>query len=697
MQEASNPGARLERSKVAAAIAFSAAAAIILITGGIDFAFSLEAPARTDLGGHIVALRHLLNVSLPAGRLVDWSNHWFGGYPSFHFYFPLPAIAIAAIAQIAPLEVAAKTVAVLTPLLLLLSMARLTRSLGFGAVHVIVVQLGCVVFLTDTANLMYGGNVLSNVLGEYSYGMGLGFGILYLSFVADHVRHGSGSLLAMTAALAATALCHSIPTIMAVTASSVALFRPGARARVLISWTLGFTLTAFWGFPFLIRSSYMGHSIWPYAPGLGQVFSPALLLLLPWTLYAMQRDRTVAATGNGLIPAVGVSGLMLYLVPHGFFLQERGLPFWYLSVFTLTALGLASALEGRLRGGRPLERTFLIAGVTVLIATVVIQGALVRGRSHMLLSADAPDRGAYDALLAALRELPPGRLHWEDRPAKPTLLLGNVIAMLRIPDLVPGVTTTLGLLVESTHMLRPLAFVGRDISWDPAVVVADPARAGPMAPDPRPEARIARLAELGVNYLVTLSEAGHRFAGREAGLPLLRHHADWRIWQIPAAPLVEPLAMPVVAIGRAQYHEAITEWIYRGALTKQRVAVMERELEAPESGGGVGAVSRRARTVGFQTSAVGVPHLVRVPYFPNWRARGAEGPWLVAPGFMLVVPQQPAVELRFADTWVEHTGRALSLLTLLALPFLLLAARRAERGRSDVQAVPGTAADRPTA
>ena len=698
MQDRSLEGVRPSLLPPVSAIAFLVAAAVVLWIGGIDSVATPEAPARTDLGGHIVALRHLLETSLPSARLVDWAVHWFGGYPAFHFYFPLPALLIAAIAQLTPLEVAAKAIAVATPLLLLLGVARLARALGYGTLHVVMAQLGCLVFLSDTSHSLYGGNVISNVLGEYSYGLGLGFAVLYLSFVADHVRTGRRSMVALIVTLGAAALCHSIPTVMAVAASTVALVRPGLRARIVLSWILGFTLTAFWALPFLVRSSYMGHSVWRYAPALSAVFSPALLLLLPWTLYGLLRDSSPARAAHWLVPAMGLAGLALYLAPHSLFLQERGLPFWYLSVITLAALGLASALQARLRAGRPIERAFLIGGVSVLVAAVVIQGALVRGRALELLSAEAPDRQPYDALVATLRELPPGRLHWEDRPAKPALL-GDVIALLRIPDLAPGISTTLGLLVESTHLLRPLAFVGRDISWDPAVMAADPARAGPMAPDPRPEARVARLAELGVNYLVTLSEAGHSFAGREAGLPLLRHHADWRIWEIPAAPLVEPVAMPVAAISRAQYHEAVTEWIYRGALTKERAVVVDRELEAPKAGGGeVGAVSRRARTVRFQTSAVGVPHLVRVPFFPNWRARGAEGPWLVAPGFMLVVPQQPAVELRFADTWVEHTGRALSLLTLLALPVLLLAGSRAERRRSDVQAgIPGTAADSPAA
>jgi hypothetical protein len=75
----------------------------------------------------------------------------------------------------------------------------------------------------------------------------------------------------------------------------------------------------------------------------------------------------------------------------------------------------------------------------------------------------------------------------------------------------------------------------------------------------------------------------------------------------------------------------------------------------------------------FETAALGIPHVVRVGYFPNWRAHGADGPWQVIPGFMVVVPRQRFVTLSFETTWVEWTGRTVS---LMAIVLLLLAAAR---------------------
>ena len=60
--------------------------------------------------------------------------------------------------------------------------------------------------------------------------------------------------------------------------------------------------------------------------------------------------------------------------------------------------------------------------------------------------------------------------------------------------------------------------------------------------------------------------------------------------------------------------------------------------------------------ISFTTEHVGLPHLIRISHFPNWRATGAEGPYLAAPWFMVVVPTHSEVSLEFGPTWVELTG-----------------------------------------
>ncbi len=75
-------------------------------------------------------------------------------------------------------------------------------------------------------------------------------------------------------------------------------------------------------------------------------------------------------------------------------------------------------------------------------------------------------------------------------------------------------------------------------------------------------------------------------------------------------------------------------------------------------------------TVSFTTDAVGVPHLVKVSYFPNWTADGADGVYRVSPSLMLVVPTQTDVTLQFSRTWVETVGGALTVVAVVGLSTL---------------------------
>ena len=86
--------------------------------------------------------------------------------------------------------------------------------------------------------------------------------------------------------------------------------------------------------------------------------------------------------------------------------------------------------------------------------------------------------------------------------------------------------------------------------------------------------------------------------------------------------------------------------------------------------------------VSFTTNAVGVPHLVKVSYFPNWEAIGAEGPYRAAPSLMIVVPTQENVSLEFARTWTENLGMLLTLVALGFVAWWVLRSRSLRRERT---------------
>ena len=60
----------------------------------------------------------------------------------------------------------------------------------------------------------------------------------------------------------------------------------------------------------------------------------------------------------------------------------------------------------------------------------------------------------------------------------------------------------------------------------------------------------------------------------------------------------------------------------------------------------VSNVEINEQSLSFDVDQTGVPVLVKVSYFPNWEAQGAEGPYRIGPNMMVVVPTSNHVEMR---------------------------------------------------
>jgi hypothetical protein len=67
------------------------------------------------------------------------------------------------------------------------------------------------------------------------------------------------------------------------------------------------------------------------------------------------------------------------------------------------------------------------------------------------------------------------------------------------------------------------------------------------------------------------------------------------------------------------------------------------------------------QSVSFDVDRVGVPVLVKVSYFPNWEASGAEGPYRIGPNMMVVVPTDTSVELTYGRSLIDHVSVLLTL------------------------------------
>jgi len=72
----------------------------------------------------------------------------------------------------------------------------------------------------------------------------------------------------------------------------------------------------------------------------------------------------------------------------------------------------------------------------------------------------------------------------------------------------------------------------------------------------------------------------------------------------------------------------------------------------------------------FKVDKIGVPVIVKTSYFPNWKAKGAEGPWRATPNLMVVVPTEKEVSLEYGRSPIEMVSILLTLAGLISLAFV---------------------------
>ncbi len=75
------------------------------------------------------------------------------------------------------------------------------------------------------------------------------------------------------------------------------------------------------------------------------------------------------------------------------------------------------------------------------------------------------------------------------------------------------------------------------------------------------------------------------------------------------------------------------------------------------------------QSLSFDVDQVGVPVLVKVSYFPNWRVSGADGPYRVAPNEMVVVPTSTHVSMTFGRSTSDVAFLVITLIGIAAAIF----------------------------
>ena len=213
---------------------------------------------------------------------------------------------------------------------------------------------------------------------------------------------------------------------------------------------------------------------------------------------------------------------------------------------------------------------------------------------------------------------------------------------------------------------------------------------------------VRHMHDLGVRYLMVRTPEARAEAAAQDDLELITTSGPWEIYELRTASIVEGMTVQPVVVEkpagdkRERNLEVGTSWFQRqedwaampaddGPESWQRVPVeVDLAVRVGEPGDRsrnvdyvlptepieavelpaviVSNVDIQQQSIAFEVDEIGVPVLVRVSYFPTWKVEGADGPYRVAPNFMVVIPTDNEVELTYSKTTLDWFFYALTAL-----------------------------------
>ena len=343
--------------------------------------FRNTTPNGGDLGAHVWWPAYLRDHLLP-WRLAGWSPDFYGGFPAGQFYFPVPALAIVALDVVIPYNIAFKMIVVLGPVLVPAGAYVFARGLRAPNPTPAAFAVAITSFLfftgdpgdTDAARAIafnqriMGGNLASALAGEFSFSLAVAFALFFLGTLAIALRTRR-HLWLPALLLALCLMSHLMVGIFAgLGAVSVwAFHRPLANfGRAAAIGAVGVAISAVWVVPLLVTMKFttnMRYGPLGLAAPEGQRFGDYLFpsyFFEPhgWQPYRWGAYLLIAVAIAAAIVCLRHSTLVVLVLTAlcglAFrFWTDLGthvwnlrlLPFWYIGVHLLMAIGVAELIR----------------------------------------------------------------------------------------------------------------------------------------------------------------------------------------------------------------------------------------------------------------------------------------------------------------------------------------------------------------
>ena len=525
--------------------------------------------------------------------------------------------------------------------------------------------------------------------------------------------------------------------------------------RLLVVGLVGGALSAFWTIPFLVRRPYLNDMGWEKLDAIREnLFFPDRLpgdsakMTIIW-LIALAILGSVAGLLSWYRPAITffgfavAAGLAFAVWPQHRLWNARLLPFWYLTLYFMAAVGvwfLSRAFQSTDLGSSDNRSTRIrhlwipvmtpiLAGLAACIFVSVSLGIAPGGSYEENgefrwgpVTISAKDRNfvsgwaawnftgyesraefpTYESLVQTMKEVGKdvgcGRALWEyDRDELGSY--GTPMAPMLLPYWTDGCIGSMeGLYFESSATVPFHFLMQSELSANPSRPMRGLDYRGLDL-----ESGIRHMQLSGVRYYLAFSSDAIQEAEQYPDqLELIARSDPWRIYLVANSELVEGLKFEpnVVAqgdLGGRNWTDPSMMWFndrIRSQVTVtdggpddwHRININEpsflgrtsfgEPLKNPLPALSVTNIVEEGDTISFSVDQVGVPVLVKASYFPNWSVDGALGPYRATPNWMVVIPSENEVTLRFRATWAEYLGWLITFAGACVVVFLIRSKRK---------------------
>ncbi len=644
--------------------------------------FSTATPTGGDMGSHYYNALYASKAFLKNPTVFNWDFNWFAGYPPFIFYFPLTFVLITILNLLLPLTIAFKLIVVSGTFLLPLAVFYLIKSFRLKNYYGYLGAMLSLIFLFNSnmqsSAQIWGGTVMSVLAGEFAQSLSI---VLGLFFVGSFYRmlDSEEKKLWPALLLGLTLLAHPLSFIwVSLVAFTLFLYK---FSKINLKYFLKiiilvFLIDAFWLIPTLIyKKDYFLNlaSVWTtrFQDILPEsiIFWP--IFLIPGLLNGKKRHFDFAfflAAGAGLAFLLSKMAVKIGIYPVRFY------PYLQL-VFVLSGVFVASLFNKK------------TARLGILLSLLAIGYFTIAYRSNPITSwvkwnfegLEAKENFKYlkeanDSIRGSLND-PRALIEFSSE--------NNDTGTPRNNELVPllaGRQTLEGLYMFSS-ITNPFIFklqseVSADKSCQTDVI-------GLKCGDIDYDLAVKHLKLFNIDHIIVRSQKVNALLAKRQDFKKENTFGPYTVWQFldnDNKYIFVPKFQPTFYTGTEDWKKVSFDWFNNPNSLDQPIIFKATQKDLIKTKISSTPINQNCsitetlstNTIKFKTSCLGLPHIIKVSYFPAWHVEGASKIYLVSPSFMLVYPEKEEVTLRFGGGLANNFLKGLTLISLLTIIYTLL-------------------------